>query len=367
MDFSQLNPTNYSFLLEEKKNKIINLFKNFTFPELEVFSSPDSHYRMRAEFRVWHEGEDLYFYMFDNVTEKNIRVYQFLPASKLINQVMIDLIELIKENTNLRKKLFQVDFLSTLSGEILVTLLYHRPLDTSWKLDAENLKESLSKKYKINLIGRSRNLKIIIDQDFVTEELFVFDKKYYYKQIENSFTQPNAFVAMKMLEWAKFATLNSKGDLLELYCGNGNFSIALADNFKKVLATELAKPSVIAAQENIKANNISNLQIIRMSDEEFSEAMEFNREFTRLKGIDLKSYECNTILVDPPRSGLGPNTLKLVQKYNTIIYISCNPHTLLSNIEFLESTHKISKFALFDQFPYTEHIECGMILTKKSL
>lgn len=365
MDFNLLNPSNYLGLLSEKKKKLENLFSEYHHPEIEVYSSPETYYRMRAEFRIWHDSDDLYYYMFDNLKKEKMRVDQFLPASKLINQMMSELLIYLKPNQVLRKKLFQVDFLSTLSGEILVTLLYHRALDSEWKFEAQNLKEQLSKKFNVNLIGRSRNLKIIIDQDYVTEELKVFDKIYSYKQIENSFTQPNASVAIKMLEWAKTVTKNSTGDLLELYCGNGNFSIALADNFRNVLATELAKPSVEAAQINIKNNGIKNLQIIRMSDEEFSEAMEFKREFTRLRGIDLKAYECHTILVDPPRSGLGLNTLKLVQKYNSILYISCNPHTLLSNIDFLSSTHQISKIALFDQFPYTEHIECGVLLTKK--
>lgn len=111
---------------------------------------------------------------------------------------------------------------------------------------------------------------------------------------------------------------NSEGDLLELYCGNGNFSIALAQNFRKVLATEIAKPSVAAAQFNIAENSIKNLQIIRMSAEEFTQAMNGVREFHRLKGIDLNAYECNTIFVDPPRAGLDEETVKLVQNYDRI-------------------------------------------------
>ena len=61
-----------------------------------------------------------------------------------------------------------------------------------------------------------------------------------YKQVENSFTQPNAAINEQMLGWALDVTKGSEGDLLELYCGNGNFSIALAQNFRKVLATEIA-------------------------------------------------------------------------------------------------------------------------------
>ena len=132
-----------------------------------------------------------------------------------------------------------------------------------------------------------------------------------------------------------------------------------------MLATEIAKPSVAAAQFNIAANQINNLQIIRMSAEEFTQAMQGVREFNRLKGIDLKAYECNTIFVDPPRAGLDADTVKLVQHYERILYISCNPHTLCDNLQKLSHTHRIEKAALFDQFPYTEHMEAGVWLVRK--
>lgn len=364
MNSNQFNTANYEADLEIKRLKLKDLFKDYTNLEIEVFASAPSHYRMRSEFRVWHEGEDLYYYMFDKSTDQKIRTEQFLPASLLINQMMAALIEELKPNHTLRHKLFQVDFLSTQSGEILVSLLYHRQLNNDWITEAKLLKERLSSKFKMNLVGRARKQKIDLDHDFVIEELNVHGKKLLYKQVENSFTQPNAGVATKMLEWAIDVTTNSTGDLLELYCGNGNFSIALAPNFRKVLATELAGPSVEAAQYNIEVNGIDNLQIIRMSAEDFSDAMAGKREYYRLKGIDLKSYECNTIFVDPPRAGLDENTVKLVSNYNHILYISCNPHTLIENLGTLSKTHKIKRIALFDQFPYTDHMESGVLLEK---
>jgi tRNA (uracil-5-)-methyltransferase len=365
MNLESLDPALYSSQLEEKRVKLLSLFEKFNTPEVEVFPSAPAHYRMRSEFRVWHEGEDLYYYMFDKVLDQKIRTEQFLPASQLINKMMMALMEELRPNPILRHKLFQVDFLSTLSGEILVSLLYHRKLTQEWTNEAQNLKERLSKDFNVNLVGRARNQKIIVDQEFVIEKLPVKERELIYKQIENSFTQPNAGVAIKMLEWAIDSTKDSTGDLLELYCGNGNFSIALAPNFKRVLATELAKPSVEAAQFNIAANSVKNLQIIRMSAEDFTNAMAGVREFTRLKGIDLKSYDCSTILVDPPRAGLDEKTVQLVQNYERIVYISCNPNTLIENMESLSLTHEIKRFALFDQFPYTEHMECGVLLVKK--
>lgn len=366
MKIESLNPANYTAQLEEKCQKLKQLFKAYPIPRIEVFASEASHYRMRAEFRVWHEGDDLYYYMFDKEKNINIRTEQFLPASSLINEMMLALMAELRPNSILRHKLFQVDFLSTLSGEILVSLLYHRQLSTDWIDEAQKLKKKLSVAFKVNIIGRAKKQQIIIDQDFVLEQLPVAGKTLTYKQIENSFTQPNGKVAIKMLEWAIDVSKNSVGDLLELYCGNGNFSIAMAPNFKKVLATELAKPSVDAAQFNIAVNNCKNLQIVRMSAEDFSDAMAKKREYTRLKGIDLESYEFHTIFVDPPRAGLDPNTLTLVQKYERILYISCNPNTLIDNLDSLTQTHRILRLALFDQFPYTDHMECGVFLERNN-
>lgn len=356
----------YSDLLAKKTENLTALLKPFNAPELEVFASKPSHFRMRAEFRVWHEEGSLYHIMFNPETKERYRVDSFPIASKLINQMMQALLAEIKGNETLTRKLFQVDYLSTLSGEIAVSMLYHKTLNDEWIAQAKALKSRLEQQgFKVQIIGRANKQKIALDFDYVEEILPIDGKNYIYRQVENSFTQPNAEMNIKMLEWARNCTKDSQGDLLELYCGNGNFSIALAENFRKVLATEISKSSVQSAQYNIEQNGIDNLQIIRMSAEEFTQAMNGVREFYRLKGIDLKSYDCNTIFVDPPRAGLDQDTLNMVQAYDRILYISCNPETLADNLQQLSQTHRIEKAALFDQFPYTHHIESGVWLIKK--
>ncbi|QLB13776.1 tRNA (uracil-5-)-methyltransferase [Bisgaardia hudsonensis] len=356
----------YSNLLLEKQKKLTALLLPFNAPELSVFESPKEHYRMRAEFRIWHEQGDLYHIMFDKQTRQRYRVDQFPIASKLINQMMQAVLPLLKQQEILTKRLFQIDYLSTLSNKIIVSLLYHKTLNDEWQNAAQILRAQLVQQgFDVQIIGRASKQKICLDNEFVDEEFLINGRNYIYRQVENSFTQPNAMINCKMLEWAIDCTKNSTGDLLELYCGNGNFSIALAQNFRKVLATEIAKPSVMAAQFNIKANHIDNLQIIRMSAEDFTQAMNGVREFYRLKGIDLTAYECNTIFVDPPRAGLDEDTVKLVQQYDRILYISCNPYTLCDNLQTLCQTHKIEKAALFDQFPYTEHMETGVWLIRQ--
>lgn len=362
----QLPISQYNELLQKKQEKLTALLRPFNAPTIQVFDSPTSHYRMRAEFRIWHEQDDFYHIMFDQSTRKPYRVDEFPIASKLINQMISTLLPLLKQQEILHKKLFQIDYLSTLSNQIIISLLYHKPLTEEWQQSAETLRGQLIELgFDVQLIGRASKQKICLNQDYVDEILPVAGRNYVYRQVENSFTQPNALVNCKMLEWAIDCTKGSEGDLLELYCGNGNFSVALAQNFRKVLATEIAKPSVAAAQFNITENHVDNLQIIRMSAEEFTQAINGVRTFNRLKGIDLTDYKCNTIFVDPPRAGLDPDTVKLVQSYDRILYISCNPHTLCDNLQALSKTHRIEKAALFDQFPYTDHMETGVWLIRK--
>ncbi|MFM5637087.1 tRNA (uridine(54)-C5)-methyltransferase TrmA [Aeromonas veronii] len=357
----------YQAQLDEKRARLTELFAGFTLPALEVHSSPAEFYRMRAEFRIWHEGDDLFHCMYAPATKEIIKIDHFPTASRLINQLMPLLLEGLRPHPVLRRKLFQIDYLSTQSGQIIVSLLYHRQLEAEWQQAAEVLQAELrAKGFELQLIGRAHKQKICLGDDFVIEQLNVAGRQLIYKQVENSFTQPNAAINEQMLAWALDVTKGSEGDLLELYCGNGNFSIALAQNFRKVLATEIAKPSVDSAQFNIAANGVDNLIILRMSAEEFTMAMRGEREFNRLKGVDLKSYQCNTIFVDPPRAGLDDATVKLVQEYDNILYISCNPETLQANMAVLGETHEIARFALFDQFPWTHHMEAGVYLRRKA-
>lgn len=363
--FSHITPANYDTQLVEKQNDISAQFKEFDLPNFEIFTSSPLNYRMRAEFRLWHDGDDLFYIMFNSETKEKFRVDQFPVASLLINKFMSALLTDIKERKLLRERLFQVDFLSTKSGEMLISLLYHKPLTEEWEQEAKHLKDRLSSIATVDIVGRAKKQKSIIDKDFVNEELTVNGKQYFYQQVENSFTQPNALVNEKMLTWAQDATANRGGDLIELYCGNGNFSIALAQNFDRVLGTEISKSSVKSAQVNIARNDIENIDIVRMSSEEFSEAMNGERKFRRLEGFDLTAYNYDTVLVDPPRAGLDPDSVELVSRFKDIVYISCNPDTLCENLRELTKTHTITQFALFDQFPYTHHVETGVILKRR--
>ncbi len=356
----------YQQQLDEKTNRVKGLLSRFYESTIDIYASQPSHFRMRAEFRIWHDGPDTYHIMFDKVNKEQYRVDQLAAASEVINTGMQIMSEAFAGNEVLRRKLFQVDYLSTLTEELLVTMIYHKQLDEEWEAEVKQLKAAFPKHFKVNFIGRSKKQKIMLDNDFVIEQLSINDRAYQFKQVENSFTQPNAKVNCSMIEWSMAQANDKSTDLLELYCGSGNFSIPLASCFKRVLATEISKTSVNAAQFNIAANKIDNLHIVRLSSEEFVEAMTGVREFHRLKDLTLSDYDFSTVLVDPPRAGIDDKTIALIQRFDNIIYISCNPITLADNLQELSKTHKVMRAAVFDQFPFTEHIESGVYLERRS-
>jgi tRNA (uracil-5-)-methyltransferase len=364
MPLSAVDPARYTELLTAKCERVNALLAPFSPPPPEIYPSAVEGFRMRAEFRLWHDADALDYVMFrreDPATPVPIK--RFPIACDRIQQLMPQLQDALVHNATLRRKIFQVEFLCTLSGDALVTLVYHRRLEQEWEEAATRLAADL----RVSLIGRSRKQKIVIGNTFVNESLRVQGRDFRYRQYEQAFTQPNAGVNTAMLAWACERGASLGGDLLELYCGNGNFTLPLACHFDHVIATELSKTSVRAARENLADNGIDNVQIIRLSAEEVSQAIRGDREFRRLAELPrpLADYDLRTIFVDPPRAGLDAQTLKMACDFPAVLYISCNPQTLADNLATMCRSHRIEHFALFDQFPYTDHMECGVLLLKK--
>jgi len=365
----QVNPEQYANQLVEKEKRFHQLVPSIV--NLSVFESSPKNYRARAEFRIWHDGDDTDYIMFDQKSKEKVKIKACPMALASIDNLMPKLMAAICQQPILRLKLFQVDFLASLSGEMLVTLIYRKSIqdDEHWLAQAEALKTNLNIDA---IIGRARKQKICLPKDYIEETLTLDGKSFHYQQIENNFTQPNAEVAQKMLHWArKVSAIGNdkfgKADMLELYCGNGHFSIALAEFYHQVLATEISKTSVYSAEYNIEKNNIQNLTVVKMAAEEISQAMKGVRDFFRMRSVDLTSYDFKTIFVDPPRAGLDELTRNMVADFERIIYISCNPETLAKDLIKIEKTHQIIESALFDQFPYTHHLETGVYLIRKDL
>ncbi len=362
MSAPQFDPATYDSQLADKAARLRELLAPFDALAPEVFDSPREHYRLRTEFRLWREDGQRHYAMFEpGDKHKAILIDDFPIASRRINELMPRLKAAWQASETLSFKLFQVEFLTTLAGDALVTLAYHRPLDEAWQAEAERLATDLG----VSIVGRSKGRRIVIGRDYVEEELIVAGRSFRYRQPEGAFTQPNGEVCRKMLNWAFDALGERDDDLLELYCGNGNFTLPLATRVRRVLATEISKTSVNAALANIEGNAIDNIALVRLSAEELTQALNEVRPFRRLAGIDLKGYAFGSVFVDPPRAGMDPDTCELTRRFERILYISCNPETLAANIAQLADSHRIERCALFDQFPYTHHMESGVLLVRK--
>lgn len=346
--------------------KVASLRQDFgaLLPEqIALHPSPAIGYRMRAEFRIWHQDQRCDYAMYrPGESGAPYVIADFPPGSATIARLMPLLLDALNADPELRRRLFAAEFLTTSTGDALITLIYHRPLNDTWRTAATALAAHLD----CSLMGRSHRQKIVIGRDHVTETLSVAGRSYSWQQIESGFTQPNAGINRAMLGWASEQAARIGGDLLELYCGNGNFTLVLAGRFTRVLATEVAKISVRAAQHNLAANGIANVALVRMSSAEVAQALAGVRPFRRLKDIDLGAYQFSTLLVDPPRAGLDETTLELAATFRNILYISCNPATLKRDVLVLGASHRIAEFAVFDQFPGTPHLECGALLVPRN-
>ena len=348
----------YDEQIVQKKDYIKELFGDNIKENFEFFPSKDAHYRSRAEFRIWHDGDEISYGMHKLEDKGVLKIDECPKVDANIYSLMPILKDFLQKSDELSNRLYAIEFLSSVDS-ILVTLIYHRPIGENWKKEAIKLEN----RFGIFVIGRARKLKEVVSQDYVIESLHVEGKKYLYKIIEGGFSQPNRGINEKMIEWVCSNVKGAK-DLLELYCGHGNFTLPLSSKFEKVLATEISKISIKAALYSCELNSIENIEFLRMSVEELTSALKKEREFNRLKKVDLDCYNFSHVFVDPPRAGIDEKSLKFISGFENIIYISCNPETLKRDLEILKKDFKVVDFAVFDQFPHTNHIESGIILKK---
>lgn len=350
----------YEGQLSHKVSAVKEMFSPLYAGEITVGPSPVQQYRSRAEFKIYHDDGGISYAMSRLDRQGSLKIERCSIVSPPIASVMDKLLIEISD-LGIAHKLFGVDFLASGNGEMTLSMLYHKPLDEEWQTKARELEKRLG----VYVIGRSRKQKLVLSQDYVTETLRIQGREYRYIHIENSFTQPNPRVNEQMIEWSLAQLDDIGGDLLELYCGAGNFTIPFASKFDAVLATEISKASIHAAKQNMALNGVENIEFVRLSAEEFTQALDGVREFRRLEGLKVSDYRLKTLFVDPPRAGLGEEPCAFASRFDHLLYISCNPETLLRDLEILSKTHTIDAMAAFDQFPYTHHLEMGVKLTKK--
>ena len=353
----KLSSAKYDFQYHEKRRLFQEEFKQVS--DIEFFDSLPEGFRHRAEFLIkGNFGSKQYVMTIDGKREQ---IDSFPIASTKIQELMHQLLEQINACKALSEKLFQVEFQTSRNQDSMISLIYHRKLDGSW----ENAARNLNKKLQATIIGRSRKQKLSYGNDYVIEIYKSFKSKYSLRLYEQCFSQTNPEICEKMLSWVEKNLIFSDDDVVELHCGLGTFTMLLSKIFRKVLATENSRPSFAGLKENLRLNKCFNVNVARLSGHETLQAISNERSFNRLSGIDISEFKFNTIFLDPPRKGLDESTLSYLNRFDRVIYLSCGFESFKRDLQILSKTHFVRKLAMFDQFPYTEHIESGAILQKK--
>ena len=192
------------------------------------------------------------------------------------------------------------------------------------------------------------------DEEDLFYKLNDHDITIYFKPVD--FTQINVEINQKMLNLA-IALLepNKDENILDLFCGVGNFTLPLARKAKTVVGIEGDKGLVERAKNNAIKNNIENVEFYAADLAELDKSNEF------MKG----NYD--KILLDPARTGAK----EIIEALNTknvtrIVYVSCNPATLARDAGILvnEKGFKLTKAGVMDMFPHTTHVESIAVFEK---
>lgn len=178
----------------------------------------------------------------------------------------------------------------------------------------------------------------------------ILDYKYYVSN--KSFFQVNKEV-VEMLYSKIISVVKDKKakKVLDLYCGVGTISLSISKYVNSVIGVEVVEDAIKNANQNKELNKIKNVEFICGKAEDI---------------ITRQKFDCDTIIVDPPRKGIDKRAIDVLNNSSAknIIYVSCDPITLARDINRLNN-YEVMEVELFNMFPRTYHVECVVVLKLK--
>ena len=318
----------YSDAIKYKHDKVKNILNKFSSitNNIEIIKNDTPlNYRNKIELKI----ENSLWGYYNSKTHELISIEECMLAKTSINNV-IKYKEYIKVNNG------SITIRSNYNDEIILAI----KTENKYDIDINYLKT------KIKLVGIVVNDKLIYGESFFIEKV----RDRYFKVNYNSFFQVNLNIATKMVD---VLIENCDGNnLLDLYCGVGFLGQSLSDKYKKIYGIEINENSILDAIKNSKINDINNTYYLCGNSSKLIEKIDDN--------ID-------TIIIDPPRSGLVKSMIDdiLKIKANEIMYVSCNPVSLSRDLNLLKEQYNINKIYILDMFSNTYHIESVILLQWK--
>jgi len=168
----------------------------------------------------------------------------------------------------------------------------------------------------------------------------------------NSFYQVNPTQTEVLYSKAiEYASLKKDDYVLDAYCGVGTIGLIASSKVKKVIGVEIVEQAILDAKENASLNKINNATFLCKDAKEY------------IKEVDLNF---DVIFVDPPRKGCDKEFIETIMNsnINRIVYVSCDPKSLVRDLSLLKGKYEIKKVSLVDMFANTTHIECVVSLNR---
>lgn len=319
----------YNKQLEYKSKKIEELIKRNFNNDIKINSiiyDKDFSYRNKILLHISQDKLGFFEQMSNNIID--------IEKCLLVNGKANNLIKSIRKFIKNNKKLKSVVIRISSNG------------DTMLIFNGDSLENKILEYFSIVDVIVLNNK--TIKGQFIKERLG--DKEFLI--YPNSFFQVNMFNTLNLYNEVRRMTYNKRYDnILDLYCGTGTIGIFLSDIATSVVGIEIIEDAVIAAKRNADINNIENIKFICGRVEDYID---------RFNNIDL-------IIVDPPRSGLDKKTINNIKRINPkeIIYVSCDPMTLVRDLKELKEDYLIKEITPVDMFPNTHHVECVCVLKLK--
>ena len=320
-----LQNMNYKDTLKYKKEKVINIFKKNKLEINPIVIENANYYNYRNKISL-------------KVIDKKIGYYE--PKSHSIVEIDSCLVasNSINKTIQLIKKMNIINGLVTIrcnkNDEILIIIKSKDKLN----IDVDSIKEN------IKLVGIVINNKLFYGEDFLYENI----NGIFYKISYDSFFQVNPYIASKIFDIIK-ENINSNETVLDIYSGVGTLSLTASTVAKKVIGIEIVENAVLNAIHNAKINKINNVDFL-LND--------------ATKAITKLNLFFDKVIVDPPRAGLTKTVIDTIKKIKPkeIIYVSCDPQTLVRDIKLLSDLYIINKFYIEDMFSFSYHVESVCIL-----
>lgn len=322
-----LQSISYEDTINYKYNKVKNLFKKGNIEiNPEIIRNPNPYnYRNKISLKVVDKRTGFYEESTHNIVEIN----ECIIASPAINKTisLISEFNIINGNITIR---------CNKNNEILIILESSDKLN----IDINYLKT------QIKLVGIVINNETFYGDNFLIENI----NDYFYKISYDSFFQVNPYVASILFNEVS-KRINEEDTVLDLYCGVGTLSLN-ATCAKEVIGVEIVENAILNAIFNAHINKIDNVKFIL--NDSTKAVSKLNKKFTK-------------VIVDPPRSGLTKTIIDNILSINPeeIIYVSCDPATLVRDILLFIDKYNIKKAIIFDMFSYTYHVETMIVLKRK--